>query len=87
MAGHADILVVPDLESGNMLVKQLDYLADSQAAGVVLGGRVPIALTSRADSALERVASCALAVLTVRSATAEAATQTGAVGQPVVPQR
>ena len=87
VAGHADILVVPDLESGNMLVKQLDYLADSQAAGVVLGGRVPIALTSRADSALERVASCALAVLTVRSATAEAATQTGAVGQPVVPQR
>jgi len=87
VGGHADILVVPDLESGNMLVKQLDYLADSQAAGVVLGGRVPIALTSRADSALERVASCALAVLTVRSSAAEAATQTRAVGRPVVTQR
>jgi phosphate acetyltransferase len=67
VAGQADILVVPDLESGNMLVKQLDYLADSQAAGIVLGGRVPIALTSRADSALERVASCALAVLASHS--------------------
>ena len=63
VAGKADVLVVPDLESGNMLVKQLDYLGDSQAAGIVLGGRVPIALTSRADSALERVASCALVVL------------------------
>jgi phosphate acetyltransferase len=69
VAGRADILVVPDLESGNMLVKQLDYLADSQAAGIVLGGRVPIALTSRADSPLERVASCALAVLAAHAAT------------------
>jgi phosphotransacetylase len=67
VAGHADILVVPDLESGNMLVKQLDYLADSRAAGIVLGGRVPIVLTSRADSALERVASCALALLIARA--------------------
>ncbi len=67
VAGQADILVVPDLESGNMLVKQLGYLGESQAAGIVLGGRVPIILTSRADSALERVASCALAVLIDRT--------------------
>jgi phosphotransacetylase/acyl dehydratase len=63
VAGQADIVVVPDLESGSMLVKQLDYLGDSQAAGIALGGRVPIAITSRADGALQRVASCALAVL------------------------
>jgi phosphotransacetylase len=63
VAGRADIVVVPDLESGDMLVKQLDYLGDSQAAGIALGGRVPIALTSAADGAIERVASCALAVL------------------------
>jgi len=67
VAGQADIVVVPDLESGNMLVKQLDYLGDSQAAGIALGGRVPIALTSRADTALERVASCALAVLVAQT--------------------
>ena len=69
VAGQADIVVVPDLESGNMLVKQLDYLGDSDSAGIVLGGRVPIALTSRADSALERVASCALAVLVAHTPT------------------
>ncbi|HUB73974.1 MAG TPA: bifunctional enoyl-CoA hydratase/phosphate acetyltransferase [Solirubrobacteraceae bacterium] len=63
VAGRADVVVVPDLESGNMLVKQLDYLAGAHSAGIVLGGRVPIALTSRADGAPERVASCALAVL------------------------
>jgi phosphate acetyltransferase len=63
VAGHANILVVPDLESGNMLAKQLQYLAGAQAAGVVLGARVPIVLTSRADSALERQASCAVALL------------------------
>ena len=66
VAGRADVLVVPDLESGNMLTKQLDYLAGSQAAGLVVGGRVPIALTSRADGASEHVASCALAVLFAR---------------------
>jgi phosphate acetyltransferase len=66
VAGQADIVVVPDLESGSMLVKQLGYLGDSQAAGIVIGGRVPIALTSRAESALQRVASCALAVLIAR---------------------
>ena len=63
VAGRSDILVVPDLESGNMLAKQLLYLADSQAAGIVLGARVPIVLTSRADNALSRMASCAIAVL------------------------
>jgi phosphotransacetylase/acyl dehydratase len=63
VAGQADILVVPDLESGNMLAKQLEYLAESQAAGIVVGARVPIILTSRADSPLAHVASCSLAVL------------------------
>jgi phosphate acetyltransferase len=60
VAGQADILVVPDLESGNMLAKQLEYLADAEAAGIVLGARVPIVLTSRADSAKARLASCAV---------------------------
>jgi phosphate acetyltransferase len=67
--------VVPNLESGNMLVKQLDYLGDSQAVGIVLGARVPIALTSRVDNALERVASCALALLMARTAKAQKPTQ------------
>ncbi len=66
VAGRADILVVPDLESGNMLAKQLEYLAEAQAAGIVLGARVPIALTSRADKSLSRMVSCALALLLVR---------------------
>ena len=66
MAGAADILVVPDLESGNMLAKQLIYLAGADAAGIVLGARVPIILTSRADGILSRLASCALAQLFVR---------------------
>jgi len=63
VAGMADILVVPDLESGNMLVKQLDSLGDARAAGIVLGGRVPIALTRRTDGTLERLAAYALAVV------------------------
>ncbi|MFZ6750304.1 bifunctional enoyl-CoA hydratase/phosphate acetyltransferase [Undibacterium sp. Ren11W] len=63
VAGHADILMVPDLESGNMLAKQLDYLAGASSCGVVLGARVPIALTSRADGAASRVASAALVKL------------------------
>lgn len=63
VAGDADILVVPDLESGNMLVKQLEYLGGAQAAGLVMGARVPIVLTSRADSAHSRIASCAIALL------------------------
>ena len=63
VAGQADILVVPDLESGNMLAKQLEYLGGAQMAGVVLGARVPAILTSRADSAETRLTSCAVAVL------------------------
>jgi phosphate acetyltransferase len=62
VAGDADILVVPDLEAGNMLAKQLSFLANADAAGVVLGARVPIILTSRADSVRARMASCAVAV-------------------------
>ena len=67
VAGLADILVVPDLEAGNMLAKQLEYLADAESAGIVLGARVPIILTSRADSPLAHKASCALALLVARS--------------------
>ena len=67
VAGQADILVVPDLESGNMLAKQLEYLADAEAAGIVLGARVPIVLTSRSDSPMAHQASCALALLLARS--------------------
>lgn len=63
VAGNADVLVVPDIEAGNMLAKQLEYLADAQAAGIVLGAHVPIVLTSRADSAHSRIASCAVALL------------------------
>jgi phosphate acetyltransferase len=63
VAGKADILVVPDMESGNMLAKQLEYLADAESAGIVLGSRVPIILTSRADGPRSRLASCAVAVL------------------------
>lgn len=63
VAGHAQVLVVPDLEAGNMLAKQLEYMAHAEAAGIVLGARVPIVLTSRADDKLARVASCAVAVL------------------------
>ncbi|MEX1250090.1 MAG: bifunctional enoyl-CoA hydratase/phosphate acetyltransferase [Hyphomonas sp.] len=61
VAGAADILIVPGIEAGNMLAKQLDYLAGAEAAGIVLGAKVPIVLTSRADSAPERAASAALA--------------------------
>jgi phosphate acetyltransferase len=63
VAGHANVLVVPDLEAGNMLAKSLSFLANADAAGIVLGARVPIVLTSRADSLLTRLASCAVAVL------------------------
>jgi phosphate acetyltransferase len=63
VTGVADILVVPDLESGNMLAKQLEYLGGAQLAGIVLGARVPTILTSRADSAETRLTSCAVAVL------------------------
>lgn len=67
VAGDADILIAPDLEAGNMLAKQLQYLADAQVAGLVLGARVPLILTSRADGVLSRIASCALALLLVRA--------------------
>jgi phosphate acetyltransferase len=63
VAGRAQILVVPDLEAGNMLAKNLSFLAKADAAGIVLGARVPIVLTSRADSVRTRMASCAVAVL------------------------
>jgi phosphate acetyltransferase len=63
VAGDADILLTPDLEAGNMLAKELSFLANADAAGIVLGARVPIILTSRADSERARMASCAVAVL------------------------
>ena len=63
VAGQADILVVPDLEAGNMLAKSLSFLADADSAGIVVGARVPITLTSRADSVESRLASCAVAAL------------------------
>ncbi len=65
VAGDADILIVPDLEAGNMLAKQLIYLAGADAAGIVLGARVPIVLTSRADGVMSRLASAAIAQLFV----------------------
>ncbi|MFO1204386.1 MAG: phosphate acetyltransferase [Burkholderiales bacterium] len=65
VAGQADILVVPDLEAGNMLAKSLSFLADADSAGIVVGARVPITLTSRADSVESRLASCAVAALVV----------------------
>jgi phosphate butyryltransferase len=63
VAGDPDILLVPDLEAGNMLAKQLSFLANADSAGLVLGARVPIILTSRADSVRSRIASCAVAML------------------------
>jgi phosphotransacetylase len=63
VAGHADVLVVPDLESGNMLAKQLEYLGGADSAGIVMGARVPVVLTSRADSRQTRLASCAIALM------------------------
>ena len=63
VAGRANVLVVPDLEAGNMLAKSLTFLAGADAAGIVLGAKVPIILTSRADSLIARLASCAVATL------------------------
>ena len=63
VAGDPDILVAPDLEAGNMLAKQLSFLANADSAGLVLGAKVPVILTSRADSLRARIASCAVAVL------------------------
>jgi phosphate acetyltransferase len=67
VAGDPDILLVPDLEAGNMLAKQLTFLANADAAGLVLGARIPIILTSRADSVRSRIASCAVAMLTAHA--------------------
>ncbi|HUC17265.1 MAG TPA: phosphate acetyltransferase [Acetobacteraceae bacterium] len=67
VAGKANVLVVPDLEAGNMLAKSLSFLAGADAAGIVLGARVPIILTSRSDSLLTRLASCAVAGLLVHA--------------------
>ncbi|BAN27924.1 phosphate acetyltransferase Pta (plasmid) [Caballeronia insecticola] len=63
VAGRANVLIVPDLEAGNMLAKSLSFLAGADAAGIVLGARVPVILTSRADSLQSRLASCAVASL------------------------
>jgi phosphotransacetylase len=63
VAGDPDILLAPDLEAGNMVAKQLSFLAKADSAGLVLGARVPVILTSRADSVRSRIASCAVAVL------------------------
>jgi phosphate acetyltransferase len=73
VAGRANVLVVPDLEAGNMLAKSLSFLAGADAAGVVLGARVPIILTSRADSVVTRLASCAVACLVAAARRADAA--------------
>ena len=72
VAGRANVLIVPDLEAGNMLAKSLSFLAEADAAGIVLGAKVPIILTSRADSVMTRLASCGIAVL-VANARREAA--------------
>ena len=67
VAGRANVLMVPDLEAGNMLAKSLSFLAGADAAGIVLGARVPIILTSRADSMTTRLASCAVAALMAKA--------------------
>jgi phosphate acetyltransferase len=67
VAGHADILVVPGLEAGNMLAKSLSFMAEADAAAVVLGARVPIIPTSRADSVTARLAPCAVAALVAKA--------------------
>jgi phosphate acetyltransferase len=77
VAGKANVLVVPDLEAGNMLAKSLSFLAGADAAGIVMGARVPVILTSRADSVLTRLASCAVASLV-----AEARRQSAAAAVP-----
>jgi phosphate acetyltransferase len=66
VAGIADVLIVPNIEAGNMMAKQFAYLGDAQSGGIVMGARVPIMLTSRADGRLSRLASCAAAVLVAR---------------------
>ena len=77
VAGEPDILLVPDLEAGNILAKQLIFLANADSAGLVLGARVPIILTSRADSVRSRIASCAVAVLAAHARRAEQVRKAG----------
>src|SRR6476660_268173 len=67
VAGRANVLLVPDLEAGNMLAKSLSFLAGADAAGIVLGARVPVILTSRADSVTTRLASCGIAALVAQA--------------------
>jgi phosphate acetyltransferase len=81
VAGRANVLVVPDLEAGNMLAKSLSFLAGADAAGIVLGAKVPIILTSRADSLLARMASCAVASLLVAARRADQAKALKALGR------
>ena len=81
VAGRANVLVVPDLEAGNMLAKSLTFLAGADAAGIVLGAKVPIILTSRADSLLARMASCAVASLLAAARRAEQAKALKAAGR------
>jgi phosphate acetyltransferase/phosphate butyryltransferase len=80
VAGDPDVLLVPDLEAGNILAKQLTFLLGADAAGIVLGARVPIVLTSRADSVRARMASCAVAMLLAHARRQGAAPSTGAGG-------
>jgi phosphate acetyltransferase len=75
VAGDPDILLVPDLEAGNMLAKQLTFLAGAEAAGIVLGARVPVILTSRADTVRSRIGSCAIAVLVAHARRARKTTE------------
>ncbi len=81
VAGRADILIAPDLDAGNMLAKQLHYLADADAAGIVVGARVPIVLTSRADDAVSRMASCAIALLVAEQQRRRQAAKLEAAGE------
>lgn len=83
VAGDPDILLAPDLEAGNMMAKQLSFLANADSAGLVLGARVPIVLTSRADSVRARIASCAVAALAAHARRAPAVS-TGVAGVAVV---
>lgn len=77
VAGRADIVVVPDVDAGNMLAKQLEYLSGARLAGIVVGGKVPVILTSRADDAQAHMASCALAQLLVASVSSPHTLATG----------
>ncbi|HEY6188768.1 MAG TPA: bifunctional enoyl-CoA hydratase/phosphate acetyltransferase [Pyrinomonadaceae bacterium] len=83
VAGDPDILLAPDLEAGNILAKQLSFLANADSAGLVLGARVPVILTSRADSVRSRIASCAVAVL-VAHARRERAVERGVSWKPML---